>query len=964
MIEGLRRSSRPLIVCGGLALTVASARAQDPVRPWRDWRTMRTENYRFHHLAELEAWTKDVASRVEAVDSAIAAHVGWPVPKPMHVVVDDPFALSNGYALPFIDKPMTVWWATPADPRNDIGNYRTWGEMLSIHELTHIAHLTRPSRNSFQRAIWSSLPVNVGPITLNAPRWLYEGYATVIEGRISASGRPNNAWRPAILRQWALEGRLPTYAQLANWGDYNGGEFAYLGGSAFLEWLSLREGDSSLVYLWRRMTARRVRDFTTAFRGVFGDTPGALYGLHAAALTHDAMNARAVLQRAGLIEGELVQRLTWGTGDPAISPNGERVAIVLRSQDQPARLVVWKTSPEPEDTVEIRHRIDALKRDPLDMPDRRFYPVPKKPVATLLAKNGRGFQMPRWFPDNRHVLATRWAARADGTLSPALYIWDTESGDVRQVTAPVGVLHADPHPGAQEAVAMQCHAGHCDIVHVDLVRGAMRTVLEGTPDRTYYRPRYSPDGSRFVASVSDDGRWKVLVGRTGSGDVRFVDAEDGANRYDAQWLGNDSLVLVSERGGVPNLEKVAIERVAPVSVTRVTGAAMAPEVNRADGSIWFLALHSRGLDVRRMAAGAALADSAVTLTMRSFGFAAPRGARAVELPVNAVEESGPYGAGPRHERWFPGASYSGDGVAALAAVYSGDIVGRLNLLAAGTIGVEGAPRGGSLRAVWRYPRPHVEFGAHGVIHEPSLGALAQPGARFADGSLVHFVLSTSLARTGEWWQLAARAGAASGRVSPMESRIEARHLGFADVSLRLQQSRGSRALVERLELHGDYGRTRDTYHRLRGTLSLATAGRGMIPLELRVTAGRLLGNAHPFEQFTIGGGTTAVMDTAVLSQRYRMPMFPTGVAAGPALLAWRAALPGVLTLFYEGASTASDIYSHRQWHRAVGVDSRYEFPGMPVAFLPRASARGGAAYLLDDPFRKKVRVFLEMRLEP
>jgi hypothetical protein len=138
----------------------------------------------------------------------------------------------------------------------------------------------------------------------------------------------------------------------------------------------------------------------------------------------------------------------------------------------------------------------------------------------------------------------------------------------------------------------------------------------------------------------------------------------------------------------------------------------------------------------------------------------------------------------------------------------------------------------------------------------------------------------------------------------------------------------------------------------------------MIPLEFRATAGRMLGNAHPFEQFTVGGGAIAVMDTSVLAQRYRMPMFPTGVAAGPALLAWRASIPGAITLFYEGASTASDYSSHRQWHRALGMDTRYEFPGMPVAFLPRASARGGAAYLLDAPFRKKVRVFLEMRLEP
>lgn len=964
MIGGLRRWSRPLFVSGGLVTLAASAAAQDPVRPWLPWRTMTTANYRLHYPVELEGWTRDVAQRVEAADSAIGAIVGWGVPKPMTIVVDDPFILSNGYALPFIDKPVTVWWATPADPRNDIGNFRTWGELLAIHELTHIAHLTRPSRNPLRQGLWSSLPVNLGPITLSAPRWAYEGYATVVEGRISGSGRPNNAWRPAILRQWAIEGRLPTYAQLTHWSDFNGGEFAYLGGSAFLEWLSLREGDSSLVHLWRRLTARQVRDFTAAFRGVYGDTPPALYGLHVASLTHDAMKAKETLERAGLVEGELVQRLTWATGDPALSPKGDRVAIALRERDRPGRLVIWNAQAEPEDTAAIRRRIDALKRDPQDVPDRRFHPPPRKAEKTLHARNGRGFQMPRWFADNRRVLVTRWAARGDATLSPALYVWDTESGDVTRVTAPVGVLQGDPHPNAREAVAMQCHAGHCDIVRVDLERGAMRTLLEGTPDRTYYRPRYSPDGSQFVASVADGGRWKVLVARANGTAVRFVDPDDGANRYDAQWLGNDSLLLVSERGGIPNLEKLAIDRPVPATVTRVTGAAVAPELNRADGSIWFLALHSRGLDVRRLAAGRAPADSAVAVSMDRFGFAGARGARTVELAPNPVSDPKPYGAGPRHQRWFPGATVSADGATALASIYSGDIVGRLNLLATGSFGQEGTHRGGALRAAWRYPRPHLELGLHGLIHEPSLGSNGGNSAAAADGSLVHAVLATSVSRSAEWWRLSARVGGASGRLSPREERIEARHLGFTDASVRLQQSRGARTLVERLDLHAAYGRTREDYHRVRGSLTIATAGRDLMPLGLHVTLGRVLGNPHPFEQFMIGGGVSPVMDSSLLQQRYRMPMLPTAVAVGPSLFAWRAEIPGAWTLFFEGASTAATLFKHRQWHRAVGFDTRYEFPGMPVAFLPRASARGGAAYTLDAPFRRKARVFLEMRLEP
>ena len=266
--RGLRPWSRPFLVCAATIAACGPLHAQDPVRPWLDWRTVTTQNYRFHFPRDLEEWTRATAAHVESIDSSIVALVGYAPNRPIDVVVDDPFSIANGYALPFIDRPVSVWWATPPDPRNDIGNFRTWGDMLATHELTHVAHLARPSRNPLNRAIWATLPANMGPIALKSPRWVYEGYATYIEGRISGTGRPNNVWRPAILRQWAIEGHLPTYSQLSAWSDYQGGEFAYLGGSAFLEWLAHRAGDSSLVFVWRRLTARIPRTFDAAFAGV------------------------------------------------------------------------------------------------------------------------------------------------------------------------------------------------------------------------------------------------------------------------------------------------------------------------------------------------------------------------------------------------------------------------------------------------------------------------------------------------------------------------------------------------------------------------------------------------------------------------------------------------------------------------------------------------------------------------
>ena len=227
------------------ALPTTNAGAQLTVRSWLRWRTIETEHFSFHYPAELEAWTRDAASRIEFVDSAVKAVVGFAPSGKTHVVVDDPYEISNGSAWPYLKKPVMNLWASPPDPREDIGEYSRWTEMLSTHEFAHIAHLTRPSRNTFTRRLWAALPVNLGPVAIRSPRWAIEGYATYVEGRVTKSGRPNGTWRPAFLRQWALEGKLPTYDQLDASSAYEGGAFAYHAGSAFLEWLVAKLGSDT-----------------------------------------------------------------------------------------------------------------------------------------------------------------------------------------------------------------------------------------------------------------------------------------------------------------------------------------------------------------------------------------------------------------------------------------------------------------------------------------------------------------------------------------------------------------------------------------------------------------------------------------------------------------------------------------------------------------------------------------------
>jgi hypothetical protein len=171
-----------------------------------------------------------------------------------------------------------------------------------------------------------------------------------------------------------------------------------------------------------------------------------------------------------MVEGELVQRLTGGTGEPALSPDGTRLAIVLRSLTGPSRLVVWPTRPGPDSTVQ-RARERMLRLDPLDVAPFDSFPRPRRALATLHPFRGRSHEQPRWMPDGINILVTRDEPAPNGVTRPDLFMWNTRSG-LRRLTRGASVRQVDPRrTGAKPGVRACRHLrrGHD---HAGPVRGA------------------------------------------------------------------------------------------------------------------------------------------------------------------------------------------------------------------------------------------------------------------------------------------------------------------------------------------------------------------------------------------------------------------------------------------------------------------------------------------------------------
>jgi Tol biopolymer transport system component len=959
----LRRLAAGLIVLLLPALRASGAGAQFLTRPHLPWLTLRTGHFTVHYPAEMREWTESVARRLESVSAAVTSVVGNRPASRVTVLVEDPASVANGFAIPFLEGPVIFLWPTPPAPSPSLGAHHGWGELLAVHEYSHIAHLTIPSRNPNEQLLWKLLPAQLSPVARKSPAWVIEGYATLIEGRLTGSGRPPSAGRAAVLRQWALEGKLPTYGQLNSAGTFLGGSMRYLVGSAFLEWLEARKGDSSLVHLWRRLSAREQRSFGSAFAGVFGAPPEDLYGRFFVEVTAKALEVEQHLRRApgGVVEGELVQRLQGGTGDPAVSPDGKRLAVVVRSRTGPSRLVVWSADAPPPDTAALRRQRQALARDPLDVPAFDSFPRPRRALATLHPASGRSHEFPRWLPDGQHLLVSRDEPLGDGAFRPDLFLWNHQTGGVRRVTRGASIRQADPAPDGRSAAGVRCQAGVCSLVVVDLSTGRWRVLAAGTPERVWHRPRWSPDGSRVAAGMHDAGRWSIAVVDVATGKWQTWAPGDGADRHSPSFLpSGQELLVVSERGGIANLEVFPLSGGAPRTLSRVTGAVLAPDVSRADGRAYFLALHAKGLDLRRMRLDAVPAGPVALSGDLAPAAPARTGRPPVRFAADSLHAASDYGFGPRRWRVLPGSLYGPDGAALTLMIGNVDPISRLGVVAQGGYGQRGTWRGASLAMALRRSPVTLESAVWYSEHHPSeqeAGSFAPPTADIvytAAGAIARWGREGS--RTG----LAVRGGATFGTVNGHQLDAAGRLVALGEAQARLGFSVARVGIRMGAAGHVSTGSTDgQSWSRTLATGSL-TVGNARRSFRAEGTRGAMT-VAEPgefgkeFEYFLVGGVSPPYFDRAFLSHRVTLPAVPTGFVSGRRLEMLRLSIGGLglepYMLWVAAGASATD------WKRIAGLEREVAFPSLGFARLPAIRIRFGAGYSFDPPYQYRTRAY-------
>ncbi|MGA7615496.1 MAG: hypothetical protein WBX15_09995 [Thermoanaerobaculia bacterium] len=946
-------------------VAVAIAATSYAQAPDRDWRTIETPHYRIHYPAPWESWALRAAARIESIATDVAAEVGFEPGERIDVLVMDPLAAPNGSAWPFLTFPRIVLWTTPPSPESIIGNYTDWTDLLITHEQTHLAHLLRPSRSPWRRFLSTLLPV--GPLALESPRWVDEGFATLIEGKLTGSGRPNGAFRAAVLRKWAEEGRLPSYQQLDSNSSWLGMSMAYLAGSAYLEWLEQRNGPESLDHLWRRMSARTDRSFDEAFEGVFGDSPARLYDRFTAELTQHAMNLDDAL-RPALRDGELWQDLSWTTGVPEVSPDGKALLTVLRSRRGPSRLVIWSTGPNSEALEERSRRIEKLlRRDPEDVAPVLAKPLPRKPLYQLVTVDREEPFSPRWMPDGRSVLFVRFEPDADGVLHPDLFRWTPESGEVDRLTALADVRDPDPSRDGMYAFAVRDRWGFSQLVRVDLRSGAVSELTPPSIEETYSRPRVSPDGRSLAFVRHQDRAWHLIVRALDTGSERDLGGRANETIAEPAWSADGSRILATVGSeGLISIAAFSLAGGPPMVLVRTTGAAFGPAPAPDDSSLYFLSLQPDGFDIRKLALSPWPAPLPPVSAPARFP-PTPSAAPIAAVRQQVVGAGHPYGIGRQEPMFLTGGDWSVSGRTIEAGVRLGDVVGRLDTLVLGSLGSSGGITGGGIRSKWRGWSVHPSVALFDIEQRPSEQSDA---TRLALGLDVHRRGAALGAEWGRIWrgtELTLEGGVSLERIGERRSGETAmRRTLFVHPQVSWRTSVGEWHLSQRGALELSAGRTAGAEWRLGSGHYAIGGGFGSFEAALDVDRREVRDAQHSFDRLVLGGTRGSLIPEGVDATSILRPALRRGTVVGDdsfgQILSIRAGLP--VTLFYTRDRVWSASGARGPWLSTAGVRWNLRSGPVPLLRLPSFDLGAGVARVLDQPFRGETNWWINLRWRP
>lgn len=489
MSPELRLARTSLLVLVALALALPGhARAAGLLDPLLRFRQMRTPHFTIYFHQGEERLAARLASMAEEIRLQVGGVLGTTPPAHTHVILADQGEAANGWATPLPRNTIFLNAAAPSGA-DFIGRTSNWLRLVLTHEYTHIVHLDRS--RGLPRMVRGVLGRSVAAFpNLWLPQWQVEGLATFEESAITGEGRLHAGDFRAIERVAALQGRQlgldRASGGLVRWP---GGHAAYASGLGFHAYLAERFGPQSLGMLATATSGRLPLFGTRAFRGVYGQSLGALWreytaGVSAAALPAVAPGPTQVTQRGYLQAG----------------PRFVREACAAC----PDEIVYSSQSPDAFPSLRAV-RADGAHDRPLTT---RYLGSTTGVAGSLLVFD-------------QHEL------RRDVAMLSDLYAFDRQTGVVSALSREARLQDPDVSIDGRGVAAVREARGRRELVVGELTRASGQVglanvrVLLSEPDTQFGAPRWSPDG-----------RWLAVERRRLGAlpDVVVIDAATGVSR--------------------------------------------------------------------------------------------------------------------------------------------------------------------------------------------------------------------------------------------------------------------------------------------------------------------------------------------------------------------------------------------------------------------------------------------------
>lgn len=500
------------------------------------WQVNETEHFRVYFTPELKEWALAASAEMEAFQAQIEQKHKLSLDKKIEAVVVDPYNLSNGFALPASNHPVMTLFATP--PQSDqLANNPGWHQFLSVHEYIHLVHLSQKSRNRWRELLarWIYIYDLSQP---NMPQWVTEGYATLMESKLTGRGRMFDHYQEAQLQQMVYQGRFPTYSKLK-------GRLAYSLGSRFISWLETEYGEEKLNQVWTRLYAVKKRSFKEAFEGVYLKPAEILYQEFAIQYIEKTLE-----QGKGLSESqsELWFQTKKKITMPAVSPDGSQLALIVRDKEEGHFLCVLETQEnEKAKNKFVKQNKKLLERDPLDVPDQMPLTFPKKEKECLNAVSYPWMQNPRWQGESQLLFTS--LVRGVGTSALfELQRWDLSTNKVETLTQGLGVKRFDVSQDGQSVVAVTNRHGFSQLVQIDLASGNLSELTPRSLAQYYDFPRLRPNQNQlaYLNQLLNE-KWQLKIRDLGTGEEQVVAMPEGYQYLSfPEWsLDGKSLVFVA-----------------------------------------------------------------------------------------------------------------------------------------------------------------------------------------------------------------------------------------------------------------------------------------------------------------------------------------------------------------------------------------------------------------------------------